>query len=123
MQAQTSRQSDLRAERAWDSGRTGGTNNNLAMVGCSRVLCWTSPCMAWGIPCIYCAASGGFSLASSNMTLVVLHTMFRVKRRVGTVVVLFLWRQDGARLQECYAVAEFARLEQSTIRRFQATRR
>ena len=60
---------------------------------------------------VYCAASSVFALASSNMTLLLLCTMVRVKRRVGTVF-FFLSRKVVARLSECVAVVEAARLKQ-----------
>ena len=60
-----------------------------------------------GFLCVYCAASSVFALASSNMTLVLLCTMVRV----GTVFVLS--RKVAARLSECDAVVEVARLKQS----------
>ena len=60
---------------------------------------------------VYCAASSVFALASSNMTLLLLCTMVRVKRRVGTV--LFLSRKVATRLSERVAVVEVARLKQS----------
>ena len=63
-----------------------------------------------GFLCVFCAASNGFALASRKMTLV-LCAMVRVKRRVGTV--LFVPRKFAARLSECVAVVEVARLEQT----------
>ena len=68
-----------------------------------------------GFLCVYCAASGGFALVSSNMTLVLLRTIVRVKRRVGTII--FLSGKVGARLPECGAVVKIARLEQSTMKK------
>ena len=54
------------------------------------------------------------------MTLV-LCAMVRVKRRVGTAVLLS--RKVATRLPECVAVVEFAGLKQSKIKKCQATRR
>ena len=60
----------------------------------------------------YCAAPSVFDLVSSNnMALVLLCAMVRVKRRVGTVLLLPL--KVAARLSGCVAIVEVARLKQS----------
>ena len=101
MQAQTSRQSDWRAD--------------FVAVGCSRV-CVGLLLARLDFLCVYCVP-GSLQrfpfLVSSNMTLVLLCTrMVRVKRRVGRV--LFLWRvAKGCRpTVECADVVEFTRLKQ-----------
>ena len=58
------------------------------------------------LPRVFASAS-----SSNRQTLVLLCTMVRVKRRVGTAV--FWSRKAAARLSACVAVVEVARLKQS----------
>ena len=113
-------------QSTWNSGRSGGNSNDFVAVRCSglvQLYCVRLVIARSGFLCVYFAAFGGFALiASSNMTLVLLCVMVRVKRRVGTAVLL-LPRKVAARLPECVAVVEFARLKQSTIEICQTTRR
>ena len=52
----------------------------------------------------------------SNMALVLFCTIVRVRGRVGTTV-LFQSRKDAARLSECVAVVEVARLNSENVSR------
>ena len=71
---------------------------------------------------VYCVASSGFSIVSSDMTLPLVCTMVRVKRRVGTAV-LFLSRvANGCRpTVDCVAIVEVKRLKESKGRKLEET--
>ena len=62
--------------------------------------------------CVYCAASSGFALVSGNVTLVLLCTMVRLKRRVGTVLFLSRVAKGCGPTVECVSVVEVTRLKQ-----------
>ena len=68
--------------------------------------------------CVYCVASGTFALVSSNMMLVLLCTMVRVKRRVGTVLFLSRVAKGCRPTVDCVAVVEV--YETEAVKKLQA---
>ena len=61
--------------------------------------------------CVNCVGFSGFALVSSNLTLVLLCTMVRLKRRVGTVLFLSRVAKDCRPTVGCVAGVEVTRLQ------------
>ena len=68
--------------------------------------------------CVNCVGFSGFALVSSNLTLVLLCTMVRLKRRVGTVLFLSRVAKGCRPTVDCVAVVEV--YETEAVKKLQA---